>query len=167
MVKPRKLPKSVRPEEFKALIECVSKRDKWARIAFLLAYGSGMRLSEVLAVKRQNIRQKSIEVRGSKYGVDRIVPLPKGWKAWMFNELPIEKSARSLQRNFKTAASKANLDQKYSFHSLRHGFATRLMENGVPINQIQLLMGHSDISTTGIYLKARPQDALNSYENLF
>ncbi|HEY0088226.1 MAG TPA: tyrosine-type recombinase/integrase, partial [Candidatus Lokiarchaeia archaeon] len=62
---------------------------------------------------------------------------------------------------------KAKLPEFYTFHSLRHGFATRLLESGVPINQVQVLMGHSNISTTSIYLKANPIDAIKSYEDLF
>ncbi len=163
----RKLPKSIQPEEFKLLIQQVSKKDKEARIAFLLAYGSGLRLSETTKLKKENFQSSFISIRESKHGVDRTVPIPKGWKKWMYDVLPIKKSNRSLQRNFKTAAKKAKLDPKYTFHSMRHGFATRCVESGMPINQVQLLLGHADISTTSIYTKARPMDALKSYENLF
>jgi integrase/recombinase XerD len=53
------------------------------------------------------------------------------------------------------------------FHSLRHSFAVRCMERGIPLNQIQVLLGHESISTTSIYLKINPKDALDSYENLW
>jgi len=165
--KKKKLPKSVTPDEFRELIKNVKKNDKEAKVAFLLAYGSGLRLSEVLKLKKDNIYQNRIEVLEGKYGRDRIVPLPKGWKEWMDKILPIKKTGRSLERNFKTAAKKAGLKNHYSFHSLRHGFATRMVENGVPLNQVQVLLGHSNISTTSIYTKARPMDAIKSYEELF
>lgn len=163
----RKLPKSLTEEEFKQLIIHTRKSNKEARIAFLLAYGAGMRISEVKACRKEHFAQNSIEIRDSKYGVDRVVPIPKGWKEWMFACLPIQKSVRSLERNFKTVCKKAKLNPQYVFHSLRHGFATRLMERGVPLSHIQIMMGHSSIQTTGIYLRARPQDALKSYEELF
>ena len=163
----RKLPKSLRPEEFQKLIKATPKKDKEARIAFLLAYASGMRLSEVKATTAAHFTQNSIEIRGGKYGVDRIVPIPKGWRKWMEEALPIKKSMRSLQRNFKLAAKKAGLNPDYTFHSLRHGFGTRLIESGVPSNQVQLLMGHANLQTTSVYTKARPMDALKNYEELF
>ena len=163
----KKLPKAVRPEEFPPLIKNTRKKDVEARLAFLLSYGAGLRLAEVLSLKQENIRETTIEVWSGKGGKDRTVPRPKGWKDWMTEKLPIKKSARSLQRNFKTACKKAKLNSLYTFHSLRHGFATRLIENNVPVSHVQTLLGHSDISTTGIYLKARPQDALKSYEELF
>ena len=72
-----------------------------------------------------------------------------------------------LQRNFKTACVKAKLNSLYTFHSLRHGFATRLHESGTPLNQVQVLLGHSNISTTSVYVKANPLDAIKSYEDLF
>lgn len=52
-------------------------------------------------------------------------------------------------------------------HSLRHGFATRCLESGIPINQVQMLLGHSNVSTTSIYVKANPIDAIKNYEELF
>lgn len=169
--KARKLPKSLTTEEFQKLIKATPEKDKQARISFLLAYGSGLRLSEVTSLKKESIRLDTnpnmIQVFAGKGGVDRNVPVPKGWKKWMTEILPIKKSGRSLERNFKSACEKAKLNPLYSFHSLRHGFGTRLLESGVPLNQVQVLMGHSNISTTSIYTKARPLDALKSYEDLF
>ena len=165
--KPRKLPKSVRPEEWDKLIKEVQKRkDKIALVAFLLAYGSGMRISEVLKCRREHFQSdKMILITNSKYGVDRKVPIPKNWRESFFNYLPIAKSERTLQRKFKKYAQSANLNPLYTFHSMRHGFATRLLESGTPINMVSLALGHSDISTTGIYTKASPTDLLKHYEN--
>lgn len=162
-----KLPKSVTQEEFKKLIQNTRKKDKAAKVAFLLAYESGLRLGEVCSLKPSNVKEKWVEIISGKGAKDRMAPLPKTWKAWMVELLPIKKSMRSLERNFKTAAKKAGLNSEYTFHSLRHGFATRLLEAGVPLNQVQLFLGHSNISTTSIYTKARPTDALKSYEDLF
>ena len=165
----RKLPKSIKQEEFFALVKKTRKNDKQARLAFILAFGAGMRLSETLHVKAEDIdeERKSILIREGKGSKDRVVPLPKGWRSEMKAWLPIKKSARSLERNFKIAARRAKLNQDYTFHSLRHGFATRCIEAGVPINQVQLLLGHSNVSTTSIYIQANPTDALKKYEELF
>ena len=163
----KKLPKAIRPEEFPLIIKKTRKNDNQARIAFLLAYGAGLRISEVINLKPENIKDTYIEILDAKYGKDRMVPLPKGWKSNMTRFLPIAKSDRALRENFKTASRKAGLNPEYSFHSLRHGFATRLIESGVPLNQVQVLLGHSNISTTNVYVRARPMDALKSYEELF
>ena len=163
----RKIPKCVRSDEFRLLIEIIPKQDIKTRIAFLLAYASGMRLSEVLRCKKEHFKENSLFVPESKYGVERFVPIPKGWKTDFLNYLPLEISARTLERKFKNYSKKAKLPEHYTFHSLRHGFATRLLESGVPINQVQVLMGHSNISTTSVYTKANPIDAIKSYEDLF
>lgn len=165
--KSRKIPKCVRPEEFKLLIEAIPKKDSVARIAFLLAYSSGMRVSEVMRCRPEHFRPNSLFVPESKYGVERIVPIPKGWKQEFLKHLPLKTSDRTLERKFKAYAKKANLPLHYVFHSLRHGFATRALEAGIPINQVQVLLGHSNISTTSVYTKANPTDALKSFEDLF
>jgi integrase/recombinase XerD len=165
--KTRKLPKSVRPEEWEKLVEVI-KKDKVALVGFLLAYGSGMRVSEVVKCKKEDFQSDgSILITDSKYGVDRKVPIPKGWREEFFKILPIKKTIRTLERKFKVYSKKAYLNPLYTFHSLRHGFATRLLESGTPISQVQLALGHSDISTTGIYIKASPQDLLKSYQENF
>ncbi len=166
-MKSKKLPKSVRPEEFKLLISKIPKKDYLARISFLLAYGSGMRVSEVVRCEPVHFRKDQIFIPESKYGVERVVPIPKGWKKDFTNKLPLKRTKRTFQRKFKDYKEKAGLNKLYTFHSLRHGFATRCVESGVPINQVQILLGHSNIATTGIYLRANPLDALKSYGELF
>ena len=165
--KSRKLPKAVRAEEFPPLIRAIPKKDLVTRIAFLLAYSAGMRISEVLRCDKSHFRPNSIFIPESKYGVERVVPIPKGWRKDFEKLLPLKTTERTLQRRMKSYAKKAKLNPLYTFHSLRHGFATRALESGMPINQVQVLMGHSNISTTSIYTKANPMDALKSFEDLF
>ncbi len=160
----KKLPKSVRPEDWEKLVKVIPRKDKIAIIAFMLAYGSGMRVSEVARCRKEHIRKNSIFIPESKYGVERVVPLPKGWRKNFEKHLPLKRTIRTFQRKFTQYKKKARLNPKYTFHSLRHGFATRALEKGIPLNQIQLALGHSDIKTTGIYLKASPSDLLKSYE---
>ena len=163
----KKLPKSIKPEEFKLLVSKLRKNDQQAKVAFLLAYEAGLRISECKNLLPEHISDKWISIVDGKGGRDRMVPLPKTWRSWMTDVLPIKKTIRSLQRNFDTCCKKAKLNPEYTFHSLRHGFATRLVENGVPITHVQTLLGHSNVSTTNVYTRARPMDALKSYEELF
>ena len=165
--KSRRLPKSLRPEEFRELIKAVKPKDTDIKIAYLLASGAGMRISEVVRCSPEHFRPNSIFIPPSKYGVERIVPIPKGWKEDFLKQLPIKRSIRVLQWHFKNGIKRANLNPLYTFHSLRHFFATRSLESGIPLNQVQVLLGHSNISTTSIYVKANPLDALKSYEELF
>lgn len=169
MAKPRKLPKAIRSEEWPILIKSVPSKHLKHKIAFLLAYGSGMRISEVLRCDREHFRGNSIFIPESKNGVERVVPVPKGWRDTHFKHLPLKLhiGARALQIAFKKYCKKCNLNPLYTFHSLRHGFATRLLESGSPVNHVQLLLGHSNLSTTSIYVRANPIDAIKSYEDLF
>jgi len=167
--KKRKLPKAVKGEEFVKLMKVIPEKDKLSKTAFVLAYGSGLRVGEITKLQKENVdvQRKSISVWGGKGGVDRPVPLPKMWRGWMLDYIPINITVRSLERRFNKYRDKVGLPKFYTFHSLRHGFATRLIEQGVPITHVQVLLGHSDVSTTGVYIKARPMDALKSYEESF
>lgn len=161
--KTRKLPKAVRPEEFKEIIKKIPSKNIKHKIAFLLAYGSGLRISEVLRCKGEHFRGKSLFVPESKYGVERVVPIPKGWRESFMKHLPLGITPRALQKAFKKYSPRKEL----TFHSLRHGFATRSLEGGMPLNHVQVLLGHSNISTTNVYVRANPLDAIKSYEELF
>lgn len=162
----QKLPKAIRPEEFKQLISAIPTEKKILRTAFLLGYGSGLRVSEIIKLTPVNITDK-IFIEQAKNLKDRIVPLPKGWRLWMKDLLPLKVSARTLERQFNSYKNKLEFNPSYTLHSLRHGFGTRLLESGVPLNQVQILMGHSNISTTNVYVRANPIDALKNYERLF
>lgn len=165
--KSRKIPKSVRSEEFKLYSSIIPKKDVKARISSLLAYGSGLRISEVLRCDIPHFQGDKLFIPESKYGVERYVPIPKGWKEEFLKHLPLKTTSRTLQRKFKKYSKKAGLPDHYSFHSLRHGFATRCIESGMPLNMVQVLLGHSNISTTSVYIKANPIDAIKNYMENF
>lgn len=170
MRKPKKLPVSITIEEFSKLTK--NTNQLMYKVAFLLGFGSGLRISEITNLEPRdiNFKDKNILVRQGKGGKDRIVPIPKGLKESHLKYIPISVGVRALQRAFKVAAKKAGLlkvKPTIHFHSLRHGFGTRMVETGVPIHHIKSLMGHSNISTTNVYLVSNPKDALQSYEDNF
>ena len=161
------LPQAMTDEEFRKIIEVIKSKE--VRTAFLLAYECGLRVSEVIKLqpKDVDIKSKKIFIREAKFSKDRVVPLPKTWKNYMIEILPIKKSIRTLERQLKNAVKKQGLNPIYHFHSLRHSFATHLLERGMPINQVQVLMGHSSVGTTNVYIQANPIDALKKYEEMW
>ena len=186
--KSKKLATYLTPEEFDKLIGATKQYHH--KIAFLLAFGSGLRLSEIVGGVRDgaedippleknkvDLKAKSIFIQDAKGGKQRVVPLPKGWKVKMMDYLPLTKTysnipsaRRSIQKAFKDAAKRAGLLEAkptLHIHSLRHSFGTRLVNQGVPLNQVQMLMGHSNLATTSVYTHANPRDALKSYEDKF
>lgn len=170
--KRKTLPQSISDEDFAKIlkeIDITRESGKETRICFLLAYESGLRISEVIKLKKEdiNLTQKSIFIRDAKFGKDRVVPLPRTWKNNMLDYIPVKKGIRALEKAFKKAVQKANVNPIYHFHSLRHSFATHCLERGMPINQVSLLLGHSSIGTTNIYVQANPQDALKKYQEIF
>jgi len=170
MRKPKKLPIALSKEEFAKLIE-KTKYPHW-KVAFVLGFGAGMRISEVVNLEPRDIDfdKKSIHIRQGKGSKDRIVPMPKGFMPKHMKHLPMKCGARALQSAFKKTCEAAGLFEtkpELHFHSLRHGFASHLAGKGVPIHHLRTLLGHSNISTTNIYLEANPVNALKSYEEFF
>ena len=163
-----KLPISLKENEFDLLLKHTLKAHH--KIAFLLGFGAGLRVSEVCNLKSEDIdlTGKKILIRQGKGSKDRVTSLPKGFRPKMLAYIPINLTPRSLQRAFKSSLKRAGIERTgLKFHSLRHTFATHLIQNGMPINQLQLLMGHSNIKVTSIYLKADPLEAIKSYEKYF
>ena len=86
MRKAKKLPKCVRPEEWEKLVKKIPSTDKVALVSCLLAYGAGMRISEVMRCKEEHFQSDGmIFIPESKYGVERKVPIPKGWREPFLN----------------------------------------------------------------------------------
>lgn len=134
-----------------------------------LSYGAGLRISEVIALKVADIDwdRKLISVRSGKGFKDRVTLLPdslisllqeltrgKDGKDYIFESSRGGKlNPRTPQVVFAMALKKTGIKKLATFHSLRHSFATHLLENGIDIRYIQKLLGHSSISTTQIYTK--------------
>lgn len=137
------------------------------RCIIKLLYGSGLRLSELLHLKLTDIDSKSmiIHIRKSKGNKDRVVMLSNSLldelRVYFIHYKPTDflfegqsggmYSAKSVQVIVKNAASKAGINKQVTPHTLRHSFATHLLEAGTDIRFIQQLLGHSSIKTTEIY----------------
>ncbi len=137
------------------------------RLCCSLMLALGLRISDVLALTVSSIDSTQMVVRVvGKRNKERILPLPETlllalrrfWLThqnpkWLFpnqkGTAPLDQ--RSLRKAFKQARDSLGLSQDLTPHSLRHGFATHLLENGVDIRIVQMLLGHASLSTTQIY----------------
>ncbi len=139
------------------------------RIVLTLIYSAGLRGQEAINLKIGDIdfERKTIHIRQSKYKKDRVVPLSdyiaKGLKKyisvenphiWLFNgkELDGRYSVKGLSWVMREALKKTKIQKQVNLHSLRHSYATHLLEDGVNIVMIKNLLGHSNIDTTMVYL---------------
>jgi len=144
----------------------------------MTVYGGGLRVSEVANLKPGDIDSANmqIHIRLGKGNKDRYTILAKAnlmilrkyWKLyrpgiWLFpgantvNHLSI----RSIERIFQQSKEKAGINKVASIHTLRHSFATHMLESGANISYIQLLLGHTSPKTTCIYIHLTTKDALN------
>ena len=137
------------------------------RLMIAIAYGAGLRVSEVqkLQIKDVLFDEMLIKVNLGKGNKDRFTLLPeklidelkalvsgKESGDYVFDSNRGGKlSTRSLEKVFSNALKKANIAKDATFHSLRHSFATHLLEDGVDIRYVQELLGHQNIRTTQIY----------------
>lgn len=167
------LPRAARPEvdipgpdELVAIVHAAHSRR--LRTAILVAYGCGLRTSEICNLKACHILSAEgvIKVENGKGGKDRRAPLPKVVleqlrKCWAFYRprtyvfegripgQPINPSA--LQRGFQEACARAGITKKLCLHSLRHAYATHLLDGGQNLRTIQALLGHESVATTQRY----------------
>ena len=169
---PQRLPVILSPEEVARLLDHAPGLK--ARAALSLAYGAGLRASEVVSLKLTDIdsERQSIRVEQGKGRKDRYAMLPDPlldllrawWRAgrekgvmlpggWLFpGQNPVNHlTSRQLGRIFHGAKDAAEIDKRVSLHSLRHCFATHLLEQKVDIRVIQVLLGHTKLNTTAHY----------------
>ena len=164
----RKLPIYLKEEEFYKLIKATN--NKAHKLAFLLAFNSGLRISEVTNLTKDNLDfdKNRITILNGKGGKDRIVPLPKQFPKSYLPIIPLKIGVRALQIAFKRNLTLARINKPLAtFHSLRHSFAVRCLERGMPVNIVQVLLGHSNLQTTSIYTLVTGGDALKKYEELW
>jgi integrase/recombinase XerD len=165
---PRKAPVVLSQEEMARLLEAAPGLKY--RAAFSVAYGAGLRVSEVVALKVSDIdsERMTLRVEQGKGQRDRYVMLSpqllsvlREWReaakpwAWLFpGQNPVDPmTSRQLGRAVRAAARDAGLAKRVSPHTLRHSFATHLLEQGVDIRVIQVLLGHAKLETTALYTR--------------
>ena len=164
--KRHKLPVVLSTEEVNNLLERV--KNPVYRMCLTLIYACGLRLSEGLHLRVEDIDSDRmlVAVRNGKGGKDRYVPLPERtleqlrayWmlhrpKTWLFStktgQLPLNPT--TLQKTFKAVVRQSGIGKNASVHTLRHSYATYLLESGVNLRVIQELLGHKSPHTTAIY----------------
>jgi integrase/recombinase XerD len=168
---PRTLPVVLSREEVSALI--AATRNIKHQTALSIAYGAGLRASEVISLKVGDIdsTRMTLRIQQGKGGKDRYAMLSPvmlerlrtWWRVaraqgkmldggWLFPGLnPVEPlTARQLNRAAHEAALAARIDKRVSLHTLRHSFATHLLEQKVDIRVIQVLLGHKKLETTSL-----------------
>jgi len=168
----KKLPIVLSKMEIRKLISNSGNERNMLIIKML--YSSGLRLSECLNIKIRDIEfeEKIAWVRAGKGKKDRMViiadNLLRELQKYLKN-VPLDQkyvfsgpngpfSARHVERIVKDAAERARIQKKVSPHTLRHCFATHLLEAGVDIRKIQELLGHSNLQTTQIYTRVSKEE---------
>ncbi|MCF7866254.1 tyrosine-type recombinase/integrase [Candidatus Woesearchaeota archaeon] len=155
------LPSVLTKDEVKRLIECAGSEK--SRQILKLLYSSGIRVSELVKLKWADleVEQKIAWVRSGKGSKDRMVILSeiiiKGFEHlrkdsdYIFSGKNGGLSTRNIQKIVHNAAKIAKINKKVTPHTLRHSFATHLLDSGTDIRLIQELLGHSNLQTTQIY----------------
>ena len=160
--KDSKLPEVLTKEEVKKMIE--SADNQKSRLIISLLYSTGLRVSELvnLKVEDMNFSEKTGWVRRGKGAKDRLFVISgnvadevveyikgKEQKYLFSKEFPL--TTRNIQKIIKGTKTRAGLSKKVTPHTLRHSFATHLLEQGTDIRLIQTMLGHSSLSTTQVY----------------
>ena len=179
------LPVVLSKEECKELF----KAPRWLKHKFLLAfaYGGGLRMNELrlLKISDVDVNRKQVHIRQGKGKRDRYVVLSNLLaqkfghylsevkpQIYLFEgQTPGEPMGeRSIQYVINEALRKTSIKKEASMHTLRHSFATHLMEDGIDIHSIQRLLGHSDMRTTMVYLhvaQVKPRMAHSPLDSLY
>ncbi|MGA3159319.1 MAG: site-specific tyrosine recombinase XerD [Steroidobacteraceae bacterium] len=172
----RSLPKSMSEPEVESLLSAPSVSDPLGhrdRAMLEVLYATGLRVSELVSLKvtQVNVQQGVIRVLG-KGNRERLIPLGEEAVRWLQafmagprgeilldrntdSLFPTRRGDRMTRQAFwhiiKRYARKAGVDRELSPHTLRHAFATHLLNHGADLRVVQMLLGHSDLSTTQIY----------------
>ena len=171
----RRIPELLTKEEIGLILQTTPSLHH--RAMFMLAYGSGLRLAEIvnLLVSDIDSKQMRIFIRKGKGDRDRYAILPQVtlealrqyWKScdpkpkdWLFVSPRTGEHAtvRLLQDAFKTAVSRVGITKKATIHTLRHCFATHLLNEGKSLVEIKKLLGHVRIDTTAWYVQLADSD---------
>ena len=182
---PEILPVFLSRDEFSILMTAIPSQEM--RDLVLCAASTGMRLGELLALSWSDVdlSQRVVTVQNSerfttKNRRTRVIPVNEGlWQmlvdrqnritnevALVFHENGVPHNAKKVSKAFKRCILAAGLDKRLHFHSVRHGFASWLAQDGVSLYAIQKLLGHSSASTTQVYSHLQPSELREEVERI-
>lgn len=180
----RHLPEIFSVAEIEKLLKSI--RNRKHRAALALTYACGLRRGELLNLRITSVdsKRRMLMVKASKGNKDRLVPLPMGMiemlreyykeyrpTTWLFEGqvMGMRLSESCLREAFARGLQQAGINKKLTLHSLRHSYATHLLEKGTDLRFIQVLLGHQSSKTTEIYthVSARAIERIRSpFEDL-
>ena len=183
---PKNLPRPLTDNQINKFLDRINEEKnnivKLRNKAFvILLWGCGLRISEALSLQISDIKDEYIVILG-KGKKERLIPIisqvKKVLSEWILERSKIKDpncnnifinfngkkiTARYFQKFFANLRNELDLDLNVTPHSLRHSFATHLLKNGVDLRTLQLMLGHSSLSTTQHYLKVSNQFVNDTY----
>ncbi|NQZ56237.1 MAG: tyrosine-type recombinase/integrase [Lentisphaeraceae bacterium] len=171
----RRLPRAMSMEEVEVMLSFTKKYHY--KVMTCLAFSCGLRVSEAVSVRTIDINRfkMTLFIQGGKGNKDRYVPLPlktyymlrRYWderrppKPYIFVNPQTQKPycRESLEDAFRLSRDEAKLNSQYTFHTLRHGYATCLIEAGIDIRMLQIFLGHCSLKTTLKYVHMTTKSA--------
>jgi len=170
----QKIPELLTRQEVKQIVDACNNQKH--RMMLLTCYGCGLRVSELVALKVRHIdgERHCLRVEQGKGAKDRSVVIPQTllkqlrdyWidyrpKVWLFPNVHTPDNHLCLttaQKVFKSAKNKSGLQKVGGIHSLRHAYATHMLEGGLPVHELQRQLGHKNLQSTLRYVHWTPQD---------
>lgn len=165
----KSLPEVLSKREVEEILNAAKAKSMRTYTMFAILYGSGLRVNELVHLRMQDIDldRMVITVRGGKGNKDRATLLPKGLKDILTVQEHVKQgrdflftnqhdgvsriTTATVQKTLRTILEQTHINKKVTPHTLRHSFATHLLEAGTDIRYIQELLGHAKIETTQIY----------------
>ncbi len=170
------LPEILSAQEVKKVIDLTKNSKHKAMLVTI--YALGLRSGELINLKIKHLdgNRNTVMIQKAKGKKDRILPFPESLKPYLRTYYKENRpknylfegqkggkyTPASLRSVFKQAVKRAHIDKNVTLHSLRHAYATHLLESGTDLRRIQVLLGHNDIKTTMIYTHVSSRNILDT-----
>ena len=168
---PKKLPKYITQTEISSILER-AKKDRYRNYILLLTLvRTGLRVSEIIKLRKRDIINETIIVRQGKGKKDRVIPLEKELSnilgLYIDSLKPKSKLFSISDRQVRNIVYKYSpKDLEVHPHTLRHSFAIHCLKNGMNIRNLQKILGHNNLTTTQVYLDVTGEDMKNDFKKV-
>lgn len=166
---PKTLPKYYNKEEVLMVLDKAKNHNKRNYLLLLVMFRTGLRVSEVVKLEKQDIKDGNIKVRLGKGGKDRIVPIESELENilgfYLDGLQPHDKLFPLTTRRVQDICHKYGGSSLHP-HVMRHSFAVHCLKNGMNLRSLQKILGHSSLNTTQVYLDLVGEDVKQDFEKV-